>query len=118
MGRRVVLVLVAALPMLAVAGAAWGYAAAPGVVAATLQFAGTAATPVPGRPGVPASPGGIEIDRGFRLPAPSCSIDPGFHLRIPGIEQLDPGFGPVPSPPPDLPRCSDTPAPATPAPRP
>ena len=122
MGRRVVLVLVVALPLLAVLSAGWAYAAPLGAtaaresaLAATLRPAGPAATPAPGTPGALAPPG--EIDRGFRLPAPSCSIDPGFHLRMTNIDPVDPGFGPAPSPPPALPRCSGTPTPATPAPR-
>jgi hypothetical protein len=102
----VVLVLVAALPLLAVLAGGWGYAAALSTAAANEGALAAALAPAG------------EIDRGFRLPAPSCSIDPGFHLRIPNIDRIDPGFGPVPSPPPTLPRCSGTPAHATPVLRP
>ena len=119
MSRRVGVGLVVAVLMLALAGAGWAYAATRGAaparvssLAVALQPSGSAMAPAPGTPGVIGPPG--EIDRGFRLPAPSCSIDPGFHLRIPDIDRIDPGFGPVPSPPPTLPRCSGTPAPATP----
>jgi hypothetical protein len=115
--------LVIALLVVAVAGSGWAYAVARGngprdksVPSVMLGPAGAAMAPAPGTPGVFAPPG--EIDRGFRLPAPSCSVDPDFHLRIPNIDRIDPGFGPVPSPPPALPRCSGTSAQATPVPRP
>ena len=123
MGRRVGVGLVTALVVVAVAGSGWAYAVARGkasrdksVPSVMLGPAGAAVASAPGTPGVFAPPS--EIDRGFRLPAPSCSIDPGFHLRIPNIDRIDPGFGPVPSPPAALPRCSGTLAQATPVPRP
>ena len=119
MDRRVRFGLVTALLVVAVAGSGWSYAVARGSVPRAKSVPSVmpaAMAPAPGTPGVVGPPG--EIDRGFRLPAPSCSIDPGFHLRIPNIDRIDPGFGPVPSPPPALPRCSGTRAPATPAPRP
>ena len=64
MGRRVVLVLVVALPLLAVVVAGWGHAGGQGSAAA--KEGALAATPAPGTPGAFAPPG--EIDRGFRLP--------------------------------------------------
>ncbi len=123
MGRRVRFGLVIALVVAAVVGSGWAYVVARGIVPraksvppVTLGTAGAAMAPAPGTPDVIGPPG--EIDRGFRLPAPSCSIDPGFHLRIPNIDRIDPGFGPVPSPPPALPRCSGTPDRAAPTTRP
>ena len=123
MGRRVGVGLVTALVVVAVAGSGWAYVVARGngpretsVPSVMLGPAGAAVASTPGTPGVFAPPG--EIDRGFRLPAPSCSIDPGFHLRIPDIDRIDPGFGPVPSLSSALPRCSGTPAQAAPVPRP
>ncbi len=122
MGRRVRFGLVIALVVAAVVGSGWAYVVARGIVPRAKSVpsvmpgsAGTAMAPAPGTPDVIGPPG--EIDRGFRLPTPPCSIDPGFHLRIPNIDRIDLGFGPVPSPPPALPRCSDMPAPATPVPR-